>query len=205
MNDYFTWPRRRFVRECFKGRADLLDLATTDESFRRIVDDLQHPVQQALVEMPEHGNHLVLAGPGSGKTRVIVHRIAYLLRVRRVAAERIIALAFNRSAAIELRRRLVALVGDDARGVTVLTYHAHGAATDRHQPGGGRPAWRCGGLRPAAAGRHRPARRQVGCVLSDADERRDTLLQGYEYIFVDEYQDIDEQQYALSVRSPAGA
>ena len=175
----------------------MLDLATTDVSFRRIVDDLQHPVQQGLVEMPEHGNHLVLAGPGSGKTRVIVHRIAYLLRVRRVAAERIIALAFNRSAAVELRRRLIALVGDDARGVTVLTYHGM--------------ALRLTGTSLAAADR-RGGAVDFGRLLqdaidllegksdafsSDADERRDTLMQGYEYIFVDEYQDIDEQQYSL--------
>ncbi|WP_298826364.1 RecQ family ATP-dependent DNA helicase [uncultured Piscinibacter sp.] len=193
---YFTWPRKRFVREFFKGRTDLLELATTDESFRRIVDDLHHPVQQALVEKPEHGNHLVLAGPGSGKTRVIVHRIAYLLRVRRVAPDRIIALAFNRSAAVELRRRLVALVGDDARGVAVLTYHAM--------------ALRLTGTSLATADR-RGASVDFGRLLqdaidllegrsdafSDADELRDRLLQGYEYIFVDEYQDIDEQQYAL--------
>ncbi len=193
---YFTLPRKRFVREFFKGRTDLLELATTDESFRRIVDDLHHPMQQALVEKPERGNHLVLAGPGSGKTRVIVHRMAYLLRVRRVAPERIIALAFNRSAAMELRRRLIALVGDDARGVTVLTYHAmalrltgtslagadgRGAAVDFEQL-----------LQDAIdllEGKSDP--------LSDADDARDRLLQGYEYIFVDEYQDIDEQQYAL--------
>lgn len=193
---YFSWPRKRFVREFFKGRTDLLELATTDESFRRIVDDLQHPVQQALVESPEHGNHLVLAGPGSGKTRVIVHRIGYLLRVRRVAPERIIALAFNRSAAIELRRRLVSLVGDDARGVTVLTYHGM--------------ALRLTGTSLAAADRGdgavdfeqllRDAIRLLegdSDAFSDADERRGQLLQGYEYIFVDEYQDIDEQQYAL--------
>lgn len=193
---YFTWPRRRFVREFFKGRLDELELATTDESFRRIVDDLQHPVQQALVQKPEHGNHLVLAGPGSGKTRVIVHRIAYLLRVRRVAPQRIIALAFNRSAAIELRRRLIEIVGDDARGVTVLTYHAM--------------ALRLTGTSLAAADRsggtvnfERLLQDAIDLlegkadVLSDADELRDRLLQGYEYIFVDEYQDIDEQQYAL--------
>lgn len=193
---YFSWPRKRFVREFFKGRTDLLELATTDESFRRIVDDLQHPVQQALVEKPEHGNHLVLAGPGSGKTRVIVHRIAYLLRVRRVAPDHIIALAFNRSAAIELRRRLVALVGDDARGVTVLTYHGM--------------ALRLTGTSLAAADRGDSAvdfskllqdaidlLEGESDAFSDADERRDRLLQGYEYIFVDEYQDINEQQYAL--------
>jgi Superfamily I DNA and RNA helicases len=108
----------------FRGRAEVLDLATTDESYRRIVDALRPPVQEGLVRKPERGNHLVLAGPGSGKTRVIVHRIAWLLRVLRVPSAHIIALAFNRHAALELRRRLLALVGDDVRGVTVLTYHA---------------------------------------------------------------------------------
>ncbi len=193
---YFTLPRKRFVRDWFKGRADLLELATTDESFRRIVDDLNHPVQQALVEKPERGNHLVLAGPGSGKTRVIVHRIAYLLRVRRVPADSIIALAFNRSAASELRRRLLALAGEDARRVTVLTYHAM--------------ALRLTGTSLEAAAR---LGREIDFdkLLKDAtdllegrsdaflaeDDARDQVLRGYEYIFVDEYQDIDEAQYAL--------
>jgi ATP-dependent DNA helicase RecQ len=196
VNAYFSWPRKRFVREFFKGRADVLELATTDESFRRIVDELQHPVQQAIVETPENGNHLILAGPGSGKTRVIVHRIAYLVRVRRVAPERIIALAFNRSAAVELRRRLIALVGDEGRGVTVLTYHAM--------------ALRLTGTSLAAAADRggdvdfeQLIQNAIDLLeggsdaLSDADDLRDRLLQGYEYIFVDEYQDIDEQQYAL--------
>ena len=64
VNACFTLLRRRFLRKWFKGRNDLLDFATPEVSFRRIVDDPQHPVQQSLVEMPEHGNHLVLAGPG---------------------------------------------------------------------------------------------------------------------------------------------
>jgi ATP-dependent DNA helicase RecQ len=193
---YFDLPRRQFVREYFRGRAEMLQLATTDESYRRIVDELQHPVQEALVEMPEHGNHLVLAGPGSGKTRVIVHRIAYLLRVKRVAAERIIALAFNRHAAVSLKKRLIALAGDDARGVTVLTYHAM--------------ALRLTGTSLAAADRHdgaidfqRLLQEAVDLLegkseaFSDADEARDRLLEGYAYIFVDEYQDIDAAEYAL--------
>ena len=72
---------------------------------------LRHPVQQRLVQARDTGNRLVLAGPGSGKTKVIVHRVAYLLRVLRVAPESIIVLAFNRAAAVEVRRRLRALVG----------------------------------------------------------------------------------------------
>ena len=49
---------------------------------------------------------LVLAGPGSGKTRVLVHRIAYLIRARRENPRGILALAYNRHAAVEIRRRL---------------------------------------------------------------------------------------------------
>jgi ATP-dependent DNA helicase RecQ len=196
VNAYFTLSRRQFVREYFMGRADLLELATTDESFRRIVDDLKHPVQQRLVESPERGNHLVLSGPGSGKTRVIVHRIAYLLRVRRVPPDSIIALAFNRSAAAELRRRLLDLAGDDARRVTVLTYHAM--------------ALRLTGTSLEAASRvdtkidfDKLIQDAIDLLngrsdaFMDADDARDRLLQGYEYIFVDEYQDIDERQYQL--------
>ena len=72
----------------------------------------------------EQTNVLVLAGPGSGKTRVLVHRIAYLVRVRRENPRGILALAYNRHAAVEIRERLTALIGDDARRVTVLTCHS---------------------------------------------------------------------------------
>lgn len=193
---YFSMPRAQFVRKYFRGRAEFLKLSTTDDSYRRIVTDLQHPVQQALVEAPETGNHLVLAGPGSGKTRVIVHRIAYLIRVKRVAPERIIALAFNRGAALQLKRRLDALIGEDARGVMVLTYHAM--------------ALRLTGTSLAQADRDdrevdfKQILKDAVDLLEgrsdaflDADEARDRLLQQYDYILVDEYQDIDEAEYAL--------
>ena len=55
---------------------------------------------------------------------MLVHRIAYLIRVRREDPRGILALAYNRHAAVEIRRRLAELVGDDSRGVLVLTCHA---------------------------------------------------------------------------------
>lgn len=193
---YFTLPHKQFIKEFFRGRADVLERRTTDESYRRIVEDLQHPVQEALVTQPRTGNHLVLAGPGSGKTRVIVHRIAYLLRVLRVSPGRIIALAYNRGAAIQLRRRLVALAGDDARGVLVMTYHAMALRlTGTSLAGAERTASSIdfGKMLQDAV----DLLEGKSSALIDADDVRDRLLQGYEYIFVDEYQDIDEQQYAL--------
>jgi ATP-dependent DNA helicase RecQ len=174
----------------------VLERATTAESYRRIVEDLRHPVQQHLVAARDDGNCLVLAGPGSGKTRVVVHRVAYLLRVVRAPADSILVLAFNRSAAHELRRRLHALVGDDVAGVTVLTYHAL--------------ALRLTGTSLAEA-TERDARVDFDTILAqaadllegrahpgdEADELRDRLLRGYRFVLVDEYQDIDALQYRL--------
>ena len=67
---------------------------------------------------------LVLAGPGSGKTRVLVHRIAYLIRVRREDPRGILVLTYNRHAAAEIRIRLRHLIGDEANAVTISTCHA---------------------------------------------------------------------------------
>ena len=73
----------------------------------------------------EQTNVLVLAGPGSGKTRVLVHRIAYLIRARRENARGILALAYNRHAAVDIRRRLTANCSEAKPvDVTVLTCHA---------------------------------------------------------------------------------
>ncbi|HET8701857.1 MAG TPA: UvrD-helicase domain-containing protein, partial [Nitrococcus sp.] len=121
---YFGMPRMAFIRRYFAGRREMLERATTAESWRRIVEELRHPLQERIVTAGVDGNRLILAGPGSGKTRVIVHRAAYLVRIAREPARSIIVLAFNRTAAWEIRRRLRMLIGNDAAAVTVLTYHA---------------------------------------------------------------------------------
>ncbi|WP_301277014.1 UvrD-helicase domain-containing protein [Dechloromonas sp.] len=98
--DYFSQDRDDFVRRYFAGRKDVLEMATTEAAHRRILTDLQNPEQQAIVAAPLEGSHLVLAGPGSGKTKVIVHRVAWLLRECMVLPEEIMVLAYNRSAAV---------------------------------------------------------------------------------------------------------
>ena len=123
--DYFSLEQDEFLRNWLPDRGRDISRQTTPQSWRSIVESLNNPVQRRIVaDDREQTNVLVLAGPGSGKTRVLVRRIAYLVRVRRENPRGILALAYNRHSAVEIRQRLAGLIGDDARWVTVLTCHA---------------------------------------------------------------------------------
>ncbi len=196
--DYFSLKQEEFLRRWLPNREKETTRETTPESWRAIVECLKNPIQQRIVaDDREQVNMLVLAGPGSGKTRVLVHRIAYLVRVRREHPRGILALAYNRHAAVEIRQRLTDLIGDDARGITVLTCHAlamrlvgvsfqerESRLLDEDEFGEV--------LRQAVALLH-----GEGLEEEEADDQRDRLLAGFRWILVDEYQDIGEDQYEL--------
>mgnify|MGYP001240518187 CR=1 FL=1 len=197
--DYFSlgWPE--FVRRWFAGRKDVLELATTETAHRRILTELRNPAQQAIVAAPPEGSQLVLAGPGAGKTRVIVHRIAWLLRECMVRPEEIMVLTYNRSAAAEIRARLWQLVQADAAGVTVQTLHglamrltgtSYAVALEQGEA-----------IDFGAVIRQATAQLQKAAPRGDEDNEtslaRDRLLAGLRFLLVDEYQDINGEHYAL--------
>ena len=195
--DYFQLTQDAFLRRWLPDRDRELSRQTTADSWHSIVDSLGSTDQRRIVtDDREQTNALVLAGPGSGKTRVLVHRIAYLVRVRRENPRGILVLAYNRHAAVDIRRRLAELIGDDARSVTVMTCHAF--------------AMRLGGTSFAQRS-DRPEQRDFTEVIhqatallngdglppDEANQERERLLAGYRWILVDEYQDIGEDEYAL--------
>ena len=192
--DYFELASKAFVHKWFKGKETTLGRDTLPEHFEAIVRRLGNRTQERIVaDDRERTNVLVLAGPGSGKTRVLVHRIAYLIRVRRENPGSILALTYNRHAAVEARRRLDELIGKDARGVNVMTCHAL--------------AMRILGISFAQAAAN-PSDETFNAILLDAarmlrsDEAnafvtREQMLGRLNWILVDEYQDIGEPEYEL--------
>ena len=82
-----------------------------------------NPMQKEAVQHFE-GPLLILAGAGSGKTRVIIHRIAHLIFEKRIKPYNILAITFTNKAASEMRTRLADLIGHDSDSVWTSTFHS---------------------------------------------------------------------------------
>jgi superfamily I DNA/RNA helicase len=143
---------------------------------------------QAAVVTAERGPLLVIAGPGAGKTRVLVEMIAHRIADLGVAPECCLAITFTRRAANELRERLAARVGEAASLVMVATFHSLGLAILREQLGADFQVTDDNldelVTRPAA-------------ILAEDEGLAESYRQRWTDVFVDEYQDVDEAQYRL--------
>ncbi|WP_147363899.1 UvrD-helicase domain-containing protein [Deinococcus cavernae] len=178
---YFTISLEQFCKR-FLPNPEAATSPQIPEFRERILGGLSE-TQLKVVTDDESRAILVLAGPGSGKTRTIVHRVANLVALRDVNPERVLVLAYNRTAVAEVRERLAALIGASGIHVDVLTFHGLArkltGLTEKNAPAGMQGDDRFNWL-----------------IQQAVDHLRDNPAP-YQYVLVDEYQDIKGAEYDL--------
>lgn len=125
VHDYFGMDFKRFIAKYFKGeRAKEINRNITPEKYHQLFGELSD--QQAEIINDSDSRYIVVAaGPGSGKTRVLVHKLASLLLLEDVKHEQLLMVTFSRAAATEFKKRLMALIGNAANFVEIKTFHSY--------------------------------------------------------------------------------
>ena len=125
VNDYFTMDFRKFISQYFKEeRRAQIDQSITPAKYNKLFGELSNR-QCEIIDDKESKYIVVAAGPGSGKTRVLVHKLASLLLLEDVKHEQLLMLTFSRAAATEFKKRLIDLVGNAAHYVEIKTFHSY--------------------------------------------------------------------------------
>ena len=125
VNDYFTMDFRKFINQYFKEeRRAQIDQNITPAKYNKLFGELSNR-QCEIIDDKESKYIVVAAGPGSGKTRVLVHKLASLLLLEDVKHEQLLMLTFSRAAATEFKKRLIDLVGNAAHYVDIKTFHSY--------------------------------------------------------------------------------
>ena len=125
VNDYFQLEYRQFISKYFKGtRLGEINRNITPGKYDKLFSELSEP-QLKIVDDDASKYIVAVAGPGSGKTRVLVHKLASLLLLEDIKHEQLLMLTFSRSAATEFKQRLMALIGNAAHYVEIKTFHSY--------------------------------------------------------------------------------
>lgn len=125
VQDYFQMDFRKFVTKYFKGeRIQDIDRNITPQKYHQLFGELSDK-QSQIINDADSKYIVVAAGPGSGKTRVLVHKLAALLLLEDVKHEQLLMLTFSRAAATEFKKRLIELIGNAANFVEIKTFHSY--------------------------------------------------------------------------------
>lgn len=125
VRDYFQLDYRKFIAKYFKGdRINDIQRNLTPQKYDQLFGQLSKR-QMEIISDKESRCIVVAAGPGSGKTRVLVHKLASLLLLEDVKHEQLLMLTFSRAAATEFKQRLMELIGNAAHFVEIKTFHSY--------------------------------------------------------------------------------
>lgn len=125
VQDYFQMDYKRFVAKYFKGeRVREIERNITPGKYNQLFGLLSDK-QMEIISDKESRCIVVAAGPGSGKTRVLVHKLASLLWLEDVKHEQLLMLTFSRAAVTEFKQRLMGLIENAAHFVEIKTFHSY--------------------------------------------------------------------------------
>ncbi len=125
VRDYFQMDFKKFIAKYFKGqRAKDIQRNITPAQYEKLFGGLSK-IQEEIITDDTSQHIVVAAGPGSGKTRVLVHKLAALLTLEDIKHEQLLMLTFSRAAATEFKQRLKELIGNAANYVEIKTFHSY--------------------------------------------------------------------------------
>lgn len=125
VNDYFQLDYKKFLNKYFEGdRSKEIERNITPMKYDKLFDVLSEN-QREIIDDNTSQYIVVTAGPGSGKTRVLVHKLASLLLLEDVKHEQLLMVTFSRAAVTEFKQRLYELIGNAASFVEIKTFHSY--------------------------------------------------------------------------------
>jgi ATP-dependent DNA helicase RecQ len=125
VHDYFQLNYNSFLGKYFPGsRQSEIKRNLTPAKYRQLFDTLSE-TQRRIIDDKTNQFIVVAAGPGSGKTKVLVHKLASLLLMEDVKHEQLLMLTFSRAAATEFKKRLIELIGNAAHYLDIKTFHSY--------------------------------------------------------------------------------
>jgi ATP-dependent DNA helicase RecQ len=123
-DDYFRLNYSSFLKKYFKSeRQDEIGRNITPAKFNQLFGTLS--TTQLNIIKDDSKYVVVAAGPGSGKTRILVHKLASLLLMEDVKKEQLLMLTFSHAAATEFKKRLLDLIGNPANFIEIKTFHSY--------------------------------------------------------------------------------
>ncbi|MBS1610499.1 MAG: RecQ family ATP-dependent DNA helicase [Bacteroidetes bacterium] len=125
VDDYFQLNFSSFLSKYFKGAREFeITRNITPKKYKQLFDSLSEK-QREIIDDKKSQYIVVAAGPGSGKTKVLVHKLASLLLMEDVKHEQLLMVTFSRAAATEFKKRLIELIGNAANFVDIKTFHSY--------------------------------------------------------------------------------
>jgi len=124
VDDYFQLNYSSFLHKYFPGtRRDEIKKSITPAKMEQLFGALS-PAQLEIINDRESQYMIVAAGPGSGKTKLLVHKLASIVQLEDIKYEQLIMLTFSRAAATEFKKRLMGLIGNAALYIEIKTFHS---------------------------------------------------------------------------------